>query len=207
MCLWWWVENSKRRGFLRSFCWTFLQGFSCWAFRLLSFLHTPSTSVNYSRGRKQRNHFLDQLLLVQPLQWKRYRQIFWCQEFTVKMFCLFSVPSTQVMRRRRRSMTAEVAMCVSSRPVNPCFSLMYSMTCKHVYWYEYQFCTSRAKTTVRSQFTIWRQQTETTWIVHSFCAPRPGLSKLLMLKMAKLRHAECLACIKLIPSPIYWKFT
>ena len=89
--------------------------------------------------------------------------------FTVRMFCLFSVPSTQVMSRRRRSMTAEVAMWVRRSPVNPCFTLMYSMTCKHVYWYEYQFCTSRAKTTVRSQFTMERQQT--TWTRHGFCAP------------------------------------
>ena len=89
--------------------------------------------------------------------------------FTVRMFCLFSVPSTQVMSRRRRSMTAEVAIWVRRSPVNPCFTLMYSMTCKHVYWYEYQFCTSRAKTTVRSQFTMERQQT--TWTRHGFCAP------------------------------------
>ena len=58
-------------------------------------------------------------------------------------------------------MTAEVAMWVRRSPVKPCFTLMYSMTCKHVYWYEYQFCTSRAKTTVRSQFTMERQKT--TW--------------------------------------------
>ena len=61
------------------------------------------------------------------------------------MFCLFSVPSTQVMRRRRRSMTAEVARWVRSRPTKPCLALTYSMTWRHVYWYEYQFCTSRAK--------------------------------------------------------------
>lgn len=69
-------------------------------------------------------------------------------------------------------MTAEVAMWVRSSPVKPCFTLMYSMTCKHVYWYEYQFCTSRAKTTVRSQFTIEGRQ-QTTIRRHSFCVPKP----------------------------------
>ena len=43
---------------------------------------------------------------------------------------------------------AEVARWVRRRPVKPGLALMYSMTWRHVYWYEYQFCTSRAKTTV-----------------------------------------------------------
>ena len=79
--------------------------------------------------------------------------------------------------------------------MNPCFTLMYSMTCKHVYWYEYQFCTSRAKTTVRSQFTMERQQT--TW--HGFCAPpKPDCSPSRVSfenGKIKARRRECLACL------------
>jgi len=52
----------------------------------------------------------------------------------VKMFCLFSIPSTQVMSLRRRSMTAEVARWVRSSSVNFGLDLMYSMTWRQVYW-------------------------------------------------------------------------
>ena len=50
------------------------------------------------------------------------------------MFCLFSIPSTQVMSLRRRSITAEVAKWVRSSSVNFGLDLMYSMTWRQVYW-------------------------------------------------------------------------
>ena len=50
------------------------------------------------------------------------------------MFCLFSVPSTQVISLSRRSITALVARWVSSNEVNFGLDLMYSMTCRQVYW-------------------------------------------------------------------------
>ena len=53
---------------------------------------------------------------------------------TVRMFCLFSVPSTQVISLSRRSITALVARWVSSNEVNFGLDLMYSMTCRQVYW-------------------------------------------------------------------------
>ena len=85
-------------------------------------------------------------------------------------------------------------MWVRSNPVKPCFTLMYSMTCKHVYWYEYQFCTSRAKTTVRSQFTIEGRQQITIMGTVSVCQNQ--ILKFLSLqglisRLVKVRHAEC----------------
>ena len=53
---------------------------------------------------------------------------------TVRMFCLFSVPSTQVISLSRRSITALVARWVSSNEVNFGLDLMYSMTWRQVYW-------------------------------------------------------------------------
>ena len=55
-------------------------------------------------------------------------------QVTVRMFCLFSLPSTQVISLSRRSITALVARWVSSKEVNFGLDLMYSMTWRQVYW-------------------------------------------------------------------------
>ena len=55
------------------------------------------------------------------------------------MFCLFPMPSTQVISLSRRSITALVARWVSSSEVNFGLDLMYSMTWRQVYWELYQF--------------------------------------------------------------------
>jgi hypothetical protein len=107
---------------------------------------TFTTTTTVSRGHFRRcqkcQHTLDQSLIIQPLNESIKYLLFVKKLQTVRIFCLFSVPSTQVISLSSRSITALVAMWVSSSPVKPSFTLMYSMTCRHVYWYEYQFCTS-----------------------------------------------------------------
>jgi len=54
--------------------------------------------------------------------------------FTLRIISLFSFPSTQVIRRSSRSMTAEVWTWRRSRPVNPGRVLMYVRTWTVVNW-------------------------------------------------------------------------